>query len=178
MKQITNGTIFIHGLGEVHRDLSPENGLPLRTLWTLLTTLVLFSTENRARKIANFGLTSEGTRIELSPPVMPEESDVIVPQRFFRSQADTKTKMVPGFVYCLNCPVEQRLPRVTTMFSSNSRTPETDQNHYLEAPTKVQESFWVFIFKIYSKLTQADAQPPGNWDTGSTKGWHPQNAIQ
>ena len=57
LQQILNGLVFIHCLGEVHRDLSPQNGTD-RSFFCYLQ-LVLF--RNGYWKIADFGLTSEAT---------------------------------------------------------------------------------------------------------------------
>jgi len=59
MSQITNGVMFIHDEGEIHRDLKPQNGITLGS--KLLNELVLYSGKDKAWKIADFGFTSEGT---------------------------------------------------------------------------------------------------------------------
>ena len=58
--QIADGLAFIHGHHEIHRDLKPQNGLfPFRA--SVSNKKVLYSTVDRVWKIADFGLTSEGT---------------------------------------------------------------------------------------------------------------------
>lgn len=64
--EILNGLIFIHRHNEVHRDLSPQNGIPkVRTL--VYSFLVLFSVNSNVWKIADFGLTSTATSTRLVP---------------------------------------------------------------------------------------------------------------
>lgn len=57
LEQIVDGLIFIHGHQEVHRDLHPGNG---ESFFPPLT-VVLLSSQSKLWKIADFGLTSEGT---------------------------------------------------------------------------------------------------------------------
>lgn len=58
IKDVVNGLIYIHNRNEVHRDLTPANstGLAINIL-----TAVLYSNKSRTWKIADFGLTSEGS---------------------------------------------------------------------------------------------------------------------
>ena len=58
--EIVSGVAFIHKHGEVHRDLKPRNSMALLTAPKLML-LVLFSQEKNRWKIADFGLTCEGT---------------------------------------------------------------------------------------------------------------------
>ena len=59
MKQIAAGVTFIHGHGKVHRDLKPRNGT--FTIRYYILSLVLYSNQEKSWKIADFGLTCEGT---------------------------------------------------------------------------------------------------------------------
>jgi len=57
--QIADALAFIHGHHEVHRDLKPQNG-PCPLIRSL-TLPVLYSLVDRLWKVADFGLTSEGS---------------------------------------------------------------------------------------------------------------------
>jgi serine/threonine protein kinase len=57
--QVTDGLAFIHKLGEIHRDLKPRNSTVLNRV--LILTAVLLSVKDKAWKITDFGLTTEGT---------------------------------------------------------------------------------------------------------------------
>jgi serine/threonine protein kinase len=57
LKDICNGVAFIHEQGMVHRDLKPRNGKSMSNLSDLF--IVLYSCQNRAWKLADFGLTME-----------------------------------------------------------------------------------------------------------------------
>jgi serine/threonine protein kinase len=59
MRQIASGVKFIHSHGEVHRDLKPSNGIILNEFTNYF--LVLYSRKDSSWKLADFGLTSEGT---------------------------------------------------------------------------------------------------------------------
>ena len=61
LQQILNGLVYIHCMGEVHRDLSPHNGMC--SCFPPGLYLVLF--RNGFWKIADFGLTSTGTSKKL-----------------------------------------------------------------------------------------------------------------
>ena len=58
-EQILHGLLFIHRNNEVHRDLSLHNGISKSSVRVNL--IVLFSSKTEKWKIADFGLTSEGT---------------------------------------------------------------------------------------------------------------------
>jgi serine/threonine protein kinase len=57
--QVVSGLEFIHSQGYIHRDLKPQNSIYFTSLLRL--TLVLLSLGNAVWKIADFGLTTEGT---------------------------------------------------------------------------------------------------------------------
>jgi serine/threonine protein kinase len=57
MQDISSGVAFIHSNKEIHRDLKPRNGRAS----VCDTILVLYSHTEQAWKIADFGLTVEGT---------------------------------------------------------------------------------------------------------------------
>jgi serine/threonine protein kinase len=57
--QIADALAFIHGHHEIHRDLKPQNG-PC-SFEAFLTLPVLYSRIDKMWKVADFGLTSEGT---------------------------------------------------------------------------------------------------------------------
>ena len=59
MKDVVKGVAFIHSQQMIHRDLKPRNGTPKSS--RELTILVLYSRARDAWKIADFGLTTEGT---------------------------------------------------------------------------------------------------------------------
>src|SRR5271155_1844761 len=59
MRDVVKGVAFIHSQQMIHRDLKPRNGS--RTLLPELTFLVLYSRAQHSWKIADFGLTTEGT---------------------------------------------------------------------------------------------------------------------
>lgn len=63
MKHILNGVAFIHSHGEVHRDLKPQNSTYSFILLTLNT--VLYSRKNSVWKIADFGLMSQATSVNM-----------------------------------------------------------------------------------------------------------------
>lgn len=60
--QITSGVIYIHSYGMVHRDLKPKNGM-IQIILSL--NVVLFSAKSRIWKVADFGLTCEGSSTAL-----------------------------------------------------------------------------------------------------------------
>lgn len=60
MLDVARGIDFIHSHNEVHRDLKPSNGTH-SFLAHLTVCIVLFSLNDIAWKITDFGLTSEGT---------------------------------------------------------------------------------------------------------------------
>ena len=62
LQHILHGILYIHSLREVHRDLSPHNGLYF--VPEMLIALVLW--RNGYGKIADFGLTSGATTIRLA----------------------------------------------------------------------------------------------------------------
>jgi serine/threonine protein kinase len=57
--QVVSGLEFIHAQGYIHRDLKPQNSGSFT--FVLRLTLVLLSLGNAVWKIADFGLTTEGT---------------------------------------------------------------------------------------------------------------------
>lgn len=59
IRDIVKGVAFIHSQQLVHRDLKPRNGNP--TMFRDVTILVLYSRPQHSWKIADFGLTTEGT---------------------------------------------------------------------------------------------------------------------
>jgi tetratricopeptide (TPR) repeat protein len=59
MEQICEGVRFIHSKDLVHRDVKPRNGKPPPQV--LFNCIVLYSPELRLWKVADFGLTKEGT---------------------------------------------------------------------------------------------------------------------
>lgn len=59
MEHITSGIAFIHSHGEIHRDLKPRNGKSC--MITANSIIVLYSHKDQAWKIADFGLTQQGT---------------------------------------------------------------------------------------------------------------------
>jgi len=59
MSQIAAGVEYIHQKGQVHRDIKPENGIRLPVLY--LIYLVLYSCKDAVWKLADFGLTVEGS---------------------------------------------------------------------------------------------------------------------
>lgn len=59
MEQLANGLRFIHSCKEVHRDLKPRNGDLCQSV--IFDLLVLYSVPEKAWKLADFGLTTEGT---------------------------------------------------------------------------------------------------------------------
>ena len=59
MEDVTSAVEFIHSQKEIHRDLKPRNSNPLQFSTILIP--VLYSHKDQAWKIADFGLTSEGT---------------------------------------------------------------------------------------------------------------------
>jgi serine/threonine protein kinase len=59
MRDVVKGVAFIHSQQMIHRDLKPRNGS--RILLPQLTFLVLYSRAQHSWKIADFGLTTEGT---------------------------------------------------------------------------------------------------------------------
>jgi len=61
MDQILDGLTFIHRNNEVHRDLTPQNGMIMARISERLM-IVLYAAQDRLWKIADFGLTMRGTR--------------------------------------------------------------------------------------------------------------------
>lgn len=61
MEDITRAVAYIHSNKEIHRDLKPCNSKILRLHTKLMTFLVLYSLQDQVWKIADFGLTTEGT---------------------------------------------------------------------------------------------------------------------
>jgi serine/threonine protein kinase len=59
IEDIVKGVGFIHSQQMIHRDLKPRNSI--RILSQELTILVLYSRDQNAWQIADFGLTTEGT---------------------------------------------------------------------------------------------------------------------
>ena len=61
LADIADGLAYIHELGEVHRDLKPSNGTP-HDFWgtSFLLILVIYSSQDEAWKLADFGFTSAG----------------------------------------------------------------------------------------------------------------------
>ncbi len=59
LSQVTSGIGFMHGLGEVHRDLKPHNSTSSRFKMSDLT--VLYHHASHCWKIADFGMTVEGS---------------------------------------------------------------------------------------------------------------------
>jgi serine/threonine protein kinase len=58
MSQITAGVEYIHQKGHIHRDIKPANGV---TLYSNADILVLYSSKDDLWKLAEFGLTVEGS---------------------------------------------------------------------------------------------------------------------
>jgi ankyrin repeat protein len=59
MRQLAGGIKYIHGSDLVHRDVKPANGI--YHCDRILTTEVLYSRKDSVWKLADFGITSEGT---------------------------------------------------------------------------------------------------------------------
>jgi serine/threonine protein kinase len=59
LQHIVNGLFYIHAMGEVHRDLTPHNGIVPLAVPQFLIIIVLF--KNGCWKLADFGLTSAAT---------------------------------------------------------------------------------------------------------------------
>ena len=58
MSQIASGVEYIHRKHQIHRDIKPGNGGPKRDVANLL---VLYSSKSSAWKLADFGLSTEGS---------------------------------------------------------------------------------------------------------------------
>ena len=61
MSQIASGVEFVHRQGHIHRDIKPGNGNSLSLSLTSLTDLVLYSCKSSTWKLADFGLSTEGS---------------------------------------------------------------------------------------------------------------------
>ena len=59
VKDIALGLAFLHGIGEVHRDLKPQNGNTITD--NGLITIVLYSHRRGTWKLTDFGTAAEGT---------------------------------------------------------------------------------------------------------------------
>ena len=59
MEDVTSAVGFIHSQNEIHRDLKPRNSNALAL--SIMLIPVLYSHKDQAWKIADFGITSEGT---------------------------------------------------------------------------------------------------------------------
>jgi serine/threonine protein kinase len=59
LSDITSGVVFMHELGEVHRDLKPHNGTS--STYPIFDVIVLYRRASGCWKIADFGMTVEGS---------------------------------------------------------------------------------------------------------------------
>lgn len=61
MSQVAGGIKYIHGHDLVHRDVKPANGMYLFSQTETDNCIVLYSRKDSVWKLADFGITSEGT---------------------------------------------------------------------------------------------------------------------
>jgi hypothetical protein len=81
LQQILNGLLYIHSLHEVHRDVSPHNGIHILVLFSEADLQYYSKTNIGKSRISVSRL--KGHRVDWSPPASLEASRVIDHQNYY-----------------------------------------------------------------------------------------------